>query len=721
MMRKIIIPTLLLIAAVAISGCAGSGENAAGDCPDCPACPEIDCPIPIGGGLTPYEQAWAGSGHAKSDAEAFRHWDEEDDGLVSADCAKCHTTDGYVDFHGGDGSEVGSIEGEVVALDVMGIECAACHNPEVVKKTSVVMPSGLELTELGDEARCMECHQGRESSTSVNASVLELAGVDDLTEVDLDAVLEGLGFKNIHYYAAAATKYGTLAKGGYEYPGKTYDGNFAHVEEYNTCIECHSPHTLEVQVEGCTTCHGVGEPQTFRMEGSAVDYDGDGDLEEGISSEIAGLQEVLVSALLSYSQDVVGSPIVYNAASYPYFFVDTNGDGVAGEDESVRENSYATWTPRLLQAAYNYQVSLKDPGGFAHGGKYLIQLLYDSIADLDGALAEPLTRDDHGHFRGSAEAFRHWDEDGEVEADCARCHSAEGLPTFLTERMVVAGVEVGVEVAQPLSNGFQCETCHGGEEWPARFAVSSVMFPSGATVTLDAEDESGLCMSCHQGRESTKSVDATVAGLGANAVSAEIGFVNVHYFPAGASRYGSQAQGGYEFTGKSYAGYFAHEEGYTGCTDCHDAHELEVKTDSCFTCHAGVDDVKDIRKSEVDFDGDGDSEEGMYHEVDTLREALYAAIQAYATNTAGAPLIYDSHSYPYWFNDSDENGEVDPGEAIYPNSYKSWTPNLLKAAYNYQYAVKDPGAFAHNAEYVIQLLYDSIQAVGGSTAGFARP
>ena len=629
--------SVMIAAVLILSGCQGSGApGAAGvDCPDCPECPEIDCQAPLGG-TVPFEADWAGSGHADSAAEAFRHWDEEDDGLVAGSCAKCHSTAGYVDFHGGDGTEVGSIENDVVAVDVMGIQCAACHNPEVVKKDSVVMPSGLELTGLGDEARCMECHQGRESSVSVNAKILETAGVEDLADVDLDAVTEGLGFSNVHYYAAAASKYGTLAKGGYEYTGKTYDGNFAHVEEFDTCIECHSPHTLEVQVESCVMCHGEGETQAYRMEGSGVDYDGDGDLEEGISFEIAGLQEVLASALTSYSQDVAGSPIVYNAAAYPYFFIDTNADGVAGEDESVFANGYASWTPRLLQAAYNYQVSLKDPGAFAHGGKYIIQLLYDSIADLDAASAAGLNRDDHGHFQGSAEAFRHWDEDGEVPANCSRCHSAEGLPLYL---------EQAVQINQEISNGFQCETCHGGEEWPARFPVSSVTFPSGAKVAVAEGDDAGLCMSCHQGRESGQSVAKAIDGLAANAVIENQRFINVHYFPAGASRFGSEVNVGYEFPGKTYVGYFEHAAGFQSCTDCHDAHELEVKTDTCFTCHAGLDDVKDIRMSTVDFDGDGDAAEGLYGELATLKDALYAAMQAYSASTAGVDgIVYDAGS-----------------------------------------------------------------------------
>ena len=713
MKKKIFIALILLVAGLLLSGCGSSAEPGvpAVDCPDCPECPEIDCPAPLGGAV-PFEAAWAGSGHADSTAEAFRHWDEEEDGLVAASCVKCHSTEGYIDFHGGDGSDAGTIENEVVAAEVAGIQCAACHDPAVVQKDSVVMPSGLELAGLGDEARCMECHQGRESVMSVNAKILETAGVEELKDVDLDQVTEGLGFRNIHYYAAAASKYGTLAKGGYEYAGQTYDGNFAHVESFDTCIECHSPHTLEVQVDSCVACHGEGEPTTYRMESSAVDYDGDGDLEEGIASEIAGLQDVLYGALQVYAADVAGTAVVYDSHAYPYFFVDTDADGEIGEGEAVYPNAYASWTPRLLQAAYNYQVSQKDPGGYAHGGKYIIQLLVDSIADLDAATAAGLSRDDHGHFAGSEEAFRHWDEDGEVSASCSRCHSATGLPLYL---------EQGAEINQPISNGLMCDTCHGGEEWPERFSVSSVTFPSGASVAVGAEDESGLCMSCHQGRSSTVNVDKAVAGISANQVSDELGFINVHYFAAGASRYGTEAQGGYEFAGKSYKGYFEHVEGFTSCTDCHDAHELEVKTTNCFACHAGVDDVKDIRMSEVDYDGDGDTEEGIAGEIATLRDTLYSALQVYASGTAGTALIYDSHSYPYFFIDTDENGEVDPGEAIYPNKYASWTPNMVRAAYNFQYASKDTGGFAHNAGYVIQLLVDSIQAVGGSTGSYIRP
>ena len=42
------------------------------------------------------------------------------------------------------------------------------------------------------------------------------------------------------------------------------------------------------------------------MQGSLVDYDGDGDMEEGIYYEIEGLQEMLYEAMQAYGAEVAG-------------------------------------------------------------------------------------------------------------------------------------------------------------------------------------------------------------------------------------------------------------------------------------------------------------------------------------------------------------------------------------------------------------------------------
>ncbi len=64
-----------------------------------------------------------------------------------------------------------------------------------------------------------------------------------------------------------------------------------------------------------------------RMQGSEADYDGDGNVEEGIVEETAGVQEILYGAIQTYAAEVAGTPIAYNSAAYPYFFIDTNDDG----------------------------------------------------------------------------------------------------------------------------------------------------------------------------------------------------------------------------------------------------------------------------------------------------------------------------------------------------------------------------------------------------------
>jgi hypothetical protein len=772
MSKKLIFFGVLLLSIVLVLAACGSPAPTATQAPaqptQAPAKPTeppqpTEVPKPTEAPLViPNLDSFKASGHADVTAMAFNDWNEANPPEVPTACARCHTSAGFQEF-----VATGHVAKGIPA-PAGTLECETCHNASASTLVSVTFPSGKVVypsdPEEG-EALCMTCHQGRESKVSVDKQIATFNVTDDVDKVISEPVVTNgvtstFGFRNIHYFAAGATLHGSEAQGGYEYDGKAYDPKFRHVEGLDTCTGCHDQHATQVKVELCGECHQgvktVDDLKNNREPSSLVDYNGNGDVREGIYYEISGLQDILYNSIQAYANEVVKAPIVYDPEAYPYWFK-AGPDGKPLKDDKGNAVNYnANWTARLLKAAYNYQLSVKDPGAFAHNAKYVIELLHDSIEDLNGKISQPvdmtkLGRDDAGHFAGNTEPFRHWDADGTgvVPAGCAKCHSATGLPTFLanngTQIVTPSGIQYTGIVAQPISNGFECATCHDVNNFPNRRAVVNVPFPNGKSLTFSTEkDDKGnlkpvdanLCLECHQGRESTVTVNNAIAAakpksddevvLKADGKTPALSFRNVHYFAAGATLFGDVAQGAYQYEGQKYNGQNMHAAptgAMNQCTDCHDVHALTVQVEKCAGCHTTVKtlaDLENIRMSPVDYNGNGDMKEGIYQEIDTFRTALFAAIQKYAADQAGKPIVYDPVAYPYFFvADQDGNQAVDDkGAAI---GYNAWTPRLLRAAYNYQYSVKDPGAFAHNPQYVMQFLYDSTRDLGGDVKGLTRP
>jgi hypothetical protein len=677
----------------------------------------------------PFQAAWVGSGHADGTAEAFNHWNDAtaDPTGVPADCAKCHTSTGLADFL--NGAPIDVAPGTVIT-------CTTCHNDAAAALSSVTFPGtadvpGVTITGLGAEARCMVCHMGRQSKITVDAAI---------TGLEEDTVSADLGFKNIHYFAAAAVQYGGQAQSGYQYDGQIYDMKFAHTEGLDTCVACHDQHSLEIKIDTCAICHEnittAEDLKNVRMVSSSEDYNGNGNVTEGIFYEIQGLQEMALQAIQAYAKDVINAPLAYNPDSNPYFFADANANGTVDEGET----KYVSWTPRLLKAAYNYHLSIKDPGAFAHNGKYVIELLSDSIADLNTKLPTPIdlssaVRDDAGHFAGDTMPFRDWDDTGLVPASCSKCHSATGLPQFLANSGTYVlssngNLNTTGIVANPTANGFLCSTCHDEANWPNRIAVASVTFPSGKVVSFGGKDADGkwvaddnnLCIACHQGRYSTASMNKAIGSGGADEVVSGLAAKNIHYFPAGATLFGNDVQGMYQFAGQTYLGQNMHpaDGSFATCTACHETHSAGVKIETCATCHTGVTDPRAIRSpmDTTDWDGDGNVTESMNDEIMGLTELLLPAIQKYAAEIVGTPIVYSNLSF---YIDTNANGVADPDETVSSNRYATYTPNLVIAAYNYTYVFRDPGAFAHNGKYVVQVLYDTLNSLGVDVTTLSRP
>lgn len=315
-------------------------------------------------------------------------------------------------------------------------------------------------------------------------------------------------------------------------------------------------------------------------------------------------------------------------------------------------------------------------------------------------LTEQWLASPHGDYM--SRSFTHWNEDGEVPVACAACHSQPGFIDYLGADGSAQGV---VDHAAAINAPIGCASCHTS----AAHALDAVSFPSG--VTLGDLGPSAVCTVCHQGRQSGDNVISATQDIAEDAVSSDLAFLNVHYGVAAAVMQGADVRGGFHYPGKSYAGRFAHVPSANTCVACHDPHTTQVETDGCMSCHRGVENIRDIRTRHQDFDGDGDNASGIHAEIAGLHGQLYAAIQVYGTDIGDAPIGYAYGTFPYFFNDTDNDGQISSEEAVFPNRYQSWTPRLLKAAYNYQVVQKDPGGYVHNPAYLLQLIYDSLESL----------
>lgn len=309
---------------------------------------------------------WFRSAHARSADEAFRHWDE--DGQVDERCATCHSGEGFRDFHGLDGSAAGAIDH---TIDTGGVvDCGTCHNAGLAEIREITFPSGLVHPVNGVEAACLTCHQGRSAGRDVSAAI---SGLPE------DTPDTSLRFINPHYATAAATWLGGYGGAGYHYDGREYSGRFFHARPVDSCNSCHEPHTLEVAFEPCQTCHLAETIDDIRI--ARQSYDGSGNLGVGIKSDIEANAQTLMAMIEAYTDEVAGTPAIYDGSRYPYFFADANRDGAVDEVDG-KPVAYGSWTPRSLRAAFNWKLVTADPGNFAHNPVYALELLYDSIADL---------------------------------------------------------------------------------------------------------------------------------------------------------------------------------------------------------------------------------------------------------------------------------------------------------------------------------------------------
>jgi hypothetical protein len=715
-------------------------------------------------------------------------------GHNSGSCARCHAGDGFRDFIGADGSASNVISVQYgssapAATDVTtactadliaagtpclnsGMKCDMCHNTATALGGGTlnqhVFPSGTTVTLDGTSAICSQCHDGGRAGYNV-FQVKSVLDTNALAGVTGDAQLTSSNAAvRAHYLPAASTLFGATVGGWSEYTGNIYTAQNQH-GGIASCTTCHDAHTGQLPADRdigakCGSCHfdattGLAvstflQLQDSRQFGFEGDIDGDG-VEESLKLEIDGLGAKLFTAITTYATTIAGAPIC--TLDNKWYIV---ADAAVACGTAPNATAYNKFTPRLLKAAFNYQMYQNDVGAWAHNPRYAIEVIYDSIADLNVGLGASFVpngnRAFNSHF-GAAEdpspyaaMIYHGGSNaltGEVlptmgftSAACYQCHGgAGGLAAYVaTAPAALASTAVSNKVT-----ALECSTCHaydGADMKGIRNDVGTVYFPPQkgnpplatqnvvSFASTDLPNSFAVCGTCHSGRENGATIDIAI-GTTAD-TSFTLGFKNPHYLGAAGMILGNDAKVLYQYPGQTYAGKTVFwKTGTNGnapgphgsphgaeCTGCHQPkaskHSFEVDLTYCATCHKATT-YGDYSLAPVE------------EEYKVATAELLTSIQTYAAANASASgvegICYNAAKNPYFFKVV--GGICQDGVANAPAASASFTtfnPKLLKAAYNYQWTQKEPGAWAHNEVYVMEAIYDSIVDLGG-TPSFTRP
>jgi hypothetical protein len=280
---------------------------------------------------------------------------------------------------------------------------------------------------------------------------------------------------------------------------------------------------------------------------------------------------------------------------------------------------------------------------------------------------------------------------------CSKCHNGLWAADYLDDpTRSFASVPAPTDT---LSIG--CSTCHdphgNGNPAQLRDAVNDIALPDG---THPAAGAGRLCIACHNGRRSPGSINGQV-----NNGTSHFGphHSNQGDMLAGTGAYTDSlpTEPGFVFTSSRHIAIA------DGCVSCHThrhgdeantftGHNFQPTVEACQPCHGQIQDFNEIRAKQ-DYDNDG-SIDGVQSEVEGLTEMLARAI----IETSATPAQRDSLQQHY-----------DSGDFAAAVGNTELTTKLQRqAGYNYFFVANDQSKGVHNATYSIQLLQQSILALG---------
>ncbi|PLX71681.1 MAG: hypothetical protein C0602_00340, partial [Denitrovibrio sp.] len=319
----------------------------------------------------------------------------------------------------------------------------------------------------------------------------------------------------------------------------------------------------------------------------------------------------------------------------------------------------------------------------------------------------------HGDYSKSAFGYA-------VRDSCMPCHTAEAIITETVggEAEFEAGVTEG---------RLGCTTCHDMVNIGDDFKVTNTRtFKEDHAFNFVTEDAEGaevvlgtvtaaelgkeqICFECHKGRVGLKP--------GAATATAVYDVAYLHYAHVFSTMFGSKAGTIPTYTGKEYAGRFAHYDGTEfSCADCHDVHTTEAKTAmagaSCNGCHGtGATFATATLKARTQAFSDR-----LFDTIYALTpDSLYTAV------VDGSPRFADGKTVANLQNILTSRGSSsEVGDAALAKAGAIWTTFTYYDGY-YGEGHGHGASWAHNSKFARQVMYDAIEALGGNVSDLVRP
>ena len=328
---------------------------------------------------------------------------------------------------------------------------------------------------------------------------------------------------------------------------------------------------------------------------------------------------------------------------------------------------------------------------------------------------------------------------------CNQCHHGLGSVDYMKDRQGTPSAQVLWGDATVV-----CLTCHETHSDPngskknvrvpvklsfnSRFADPTKNPRGGVNKFMDGTSipsnvgNSLVCLFCHQARESGFTVyDRIKARLNPYTNPDQVinpagfSFVNPHYLDGGAVLWSKNAWE-YFFNNvpQTYSnGIPNHQQ--TNCTGCHmseanadnteGGHTWLPRIETCQTCHGSSITSFFSINAAADYDGDGQIKTA-YEEIGTITGGGSTGTGLFGqviTALKAKGIYYNPDSYPYFFTSTG-------------GQFNAWTTHTLSAAFNLAYLYKAGNAvYVHNAKYTVQLLQDSLRALGVTPNGIRPP